>query len=34
MTIGIYIAAKIRRRMLKDAEEEQEPSAAERYMNM
>ena len=34
ITIGIYIAAKIRRRMLKDAEEEQEPSAAERYMNM
>lgn len=32
--IGIYVAAKIRRKMLKDAEEEQEPSAAERYMNM
>ncbi|MCK5183022.1 MAG: hypothetical protein KAJ76_10960 [Candidatus Heimdallarchaeota archaeon] len=32
--IGMYVAAKIRRKMLKDAEEEQEPSAAERYMNM
>ncbi len=31
--IGVYIAAKIRRKMLKDAEEEREPSAAERYMN-
>ncbi len=32
--IGIYVAAKIRRKMLKDDEEEREPSAAERYMNM
>lgn len=32
--IGIYVAAKIRRRMIKDEEEEREPSAAERYMNM
>ena len=32
--IGIYVAAKTRRKMLKDAEEELEPSAAERYMNM
>ncbi len=31
---GIYIAARIRQKMLKDAEEEQEPSAAERYMNL
>jgi hypothetical protein len=30
---GIYISARIRRKMLKDAEEEREPSAAERYMN-
>jgi hypothetical protein len=31
---GIYFAARVRRRMLKEAEEESEPSAAERYMNM
>jgi len=31
--IGIYVSAKIRRKMLKDAEEGQEPSAAERYLN-
>ena len=31
---GVYFAARIRRRMLKEAEEEHEPSAAERYMNM
>lgn len=32
--IGIYVAAKVRGKMLKDDEEEREPSAAERYMNM
>ncbi|MBK5113662.1 MAG: hypothetical protein KGD59_12385 [Candidatus Heimdallarchaeota archaeon] len=30
---GVYISARIRRKMIQDEEEEQEPSAAERYMN-
>jgi hypothetical protein len=30
---GVYISARIRRKMIQDEEEEREPSAAERYMN-